>query len=187
MAKPHEFFKIIFRQRTVLVLVSCLFGGIIALPVFADVGSEQYVSIGGSQSPAASYNFTGWETASYCSTPKSSARIYTRWYVSQVEASRAYIDRVYITVRPTRSGYWDNIKLADPNGRLVKQDNFPGNPNGVLRANTTASHTMRVGRWVSISTTNPIVAYSAISTNSIGQEPGRCFDITVATDFLKRR
>ena len=154
------------------------------LPASVVVGTTTYVHVGGAQEPAKSYFFQAgdWAT-SYCSTPKASADFYIRWYVTKVESTRAYITKIYMSMRPTRRTLWDSAYLAKPSGSLVKPYFII---NAYVGAGVTASRTFAVNLWVPIETVRPIVLSSTIIADYRGQEPANCNGEARTVNYLKR-
>jgi hypothetical protein len=148
-------------------------------------GSEDSVMIGGSQSPSTSYTYDGWDQPSWygCSNPEGSSSNYVRWYVNSVTATQVYIDRIYFSVRPNRTGFFSVVRLDDPNGNVVKTA-WVGK---TLYANQTTSYTLSVKKWVPISTTRPIVHTAVVSLDPIGAEGAACHGERYPFHFLKRQ
>jgi hypothetical protein len=84
------------------------------------------VIVGGSQPPAAWYTWTGWDTGSYCNSPKASVEVYVRWYVTKVENAKTYIEKIYISHKSPRSGPWDHIRLSYRDAVYAGKNNMGG-------------------------------------------------------------
>ena len=155
------------------------------LPASAVVGTTTYVIVGGAQEPSKSYFFQAGDWASsYCTTPKAGANFTIRWYMTKVEPTRAYITKVYMTMKPTRRTLWDSAFLTKPNGSLAKPYFII---NAYISAGVTASRTFAVNLWVPIETVRPIVLSSTIIPAYQGQEPANCNGEARTVNYLKRK
>lgn len=171
--------------RGIAFLLSLMFVGLVSTEANAVPGSETLVIIGGSQEPAKSYTFTNWATGSTngCNTPAAKVAVTVRWYLVEVQATRVFIDKVYVSVRPTRGAFWDHVSMQDANGDFVRSHTIFQN----MAANTTYSRFFQYDRWVPISTTAQIVQYNIIIMNNSGNEAVSCYGERYAVDLLRRR
>lgn len=97
------------------------------------------VIIGGIQSPSSTVNHT-WDGA-LCRT---GARVYVRWYVTAVNSSRVYVDKVYFSYRPNANGTLYGYRLVDGNRNEIQSQFLAYN----APANRTTSHTAQVDKWI---------------------------------------
>lgn len=122
-----------------------LIPGVVASPGNPPI--VDYVTVGGSQSPSSSVTRTYEDVAPGC---KAQARVYVRWYVTQVNGSQVFVDRIYYTFRPNVSGEWYGYRLWDGN-RVNALTAAPGGTIGgitAVPANTRISGYYEVKKWI---------------------------------------
>lgn len=122
-----------------------LIPGVVASPGYPPI--VDYVSVGGSQSPASSVTRTYEDVSPGC---KAQARVYVRWYVTQVNGSQVFVDRIAYTFRPNVSGEWYGYRLFDGNRVNALTAAPAGTIGGItaVPANTRISGEYEVKKWI---------------------------------------
>lgn len=174
------------RRATRLVQTIALVVGfiLIAAPAVAVDGSVTVVIVGGRQSPAKRYTFDSWQQR-YCEDPRPKVETYIRWYIREVESRRAYINKVYMNVTPTRNGNWEGMQLVSPSGELIKRKTLFAD----VRRGETRGSTMYINRWVRINRESgaPIEVQNVFDINVRSGESIYCGGPNVSYNQLFRR
>ncbi len=145
------------------------------------------VIVGGSQSPSSSVTRTYEAIAPGCTNQ---ARLYVRWYVTSVNRSQVFVDRIYVSFRPNNDGEWYGYRLRDGN-RVEVQTEAPGDTVGGLTfvpANTSIAGYIEVNRWVNWGINNSITLEPEYSiTRTPSNTPAACGARLVELFGLVRR
>lgn len=174
------------RRSVAMTVVAAVLVVLVAAPAIAAFGSQIEVIVGGRQEPATSYVFDGWsQNSTYCKTPYAKADHTVRWYVREVRSSRAYIEKVWVYIKPSRGGMWNGLVLYGPGGAEIKRKQlFRDLDKGVGSATT-----MAVNRWVNIERIGggPINLRNWIDINLKPSESGICGGLHHSFNYLFRQ
>lgn len=173
------------RSIRYLVLLALSLGLVMATaaPAPAAIGSTTYVIVGGAQEPAKSYTFNAWPDQRTCQRPYSRVNIYIRWYISKVETNRAYITKIYMSVKPNRDTTWNFQELQDPDYNTVAYW-WIDQP---MLAGRTYTRTFTVGMWVPITKNYPAQMIGGWAPRSYPGEAAWCYGFDKSYDYLLRK